>query len=58
MDYIGMSVNERIAVSGQAADFDTAVKEHDIEKVILILRSLNLEPEAVIPILNELGFTE
>jgi hypothetical protein len=39
--YSGMTVNERLYVSGLSNDFDNAVKENNIKKIIEILKELN-----------------
>lgn len=54
--YKGMSVNERLYVSGLMDAFDKAVKENDIEKVTDILKKVEITEESAInPILKELG---
>lgn len=58
MKYKGMTVNERLYVSGLMNEFDMAVKEKDIAKVKAILKSVELNEESVKPILLELGLME
>ncbi len=58
MKYKGMTVNERLYVSGLMDEFDKAVKEKDIAKVKAILKSVELNEESVKPILQELGMIE
>jgi len=57
--YKGMTVNERLYVSGLMDAFDKAVNESDIEKVIDILNKVEITDESVIkPILKSLGLIE
>ena len=57
--YKGMTVNERLYVSGLMDAFDKAVKESDIEKVIDILKKVEITDESAIkPILKSLGLIE
>ncbi|WP_286920159.1 hypothetical protein [Flavobacterium sp. UBA4197] len=53
--YLGMTVNERLYVSGQIEEFDKAVKEKDIDKVISILKSVELNEDSIQPILENLN---
>lgn len=54
--YRGMTVNERLYVSGLMEIFDRAVKENNVEKVIDILKKVEITEESSIkPILKELG---
>jgi len=57
MKYKGMTVNERLYVSGQMDAFDKAVKEKDVKKVIFILEVVELNEESIKPILKYLGFS-
>ncbi|MDO3624968.1 hypothetical protein [Mucilaginibacter sp. BT774] len=41
--YKGMTVNERLYVAGLMNEFDKAVDEKDIEKVISILKQVDLD---------------
>ena len=57
--YPGMTVNERLYVSGLMNKFDKAVKEKDVDEVISILKDVELTDEASInPILEQLGLTQ
>jgi hypothetical protein len=40
--YAGMTVNERLYVSGLIDDFDKAVSEKKRTKIILILKTVNI----------------
>lgn len=53
--YAGMTVNERLYVSGLLENFDKAVKERDIEKIISILKKIKLTDESINPILEQMG---
>ena len=53
--YTGMTVNERLYVSGNLPKFDNAVKERDVEKVVEILMQVELKGAAIEPILEQLG---
>ena len=56
--YAGMTVNERLDVSGLIKAFDKAVKKRDIETVVLILKRVELTDSSIQPILEQLGLTE
>jgi len=53
--YAGMTVNERLYVSGLMDEFDKAVEEGDIDRVRSILRDVELTEESIRPILERLG---
>ena len=53
--YAGMTVNERLYVSGLIDDFDEVVENNDIEKIRTILTEVELTKEAIKPILEEIG---
>ena len=53
--YAGMTVNERLYVSGLMDEFDEAVEKKDTEKVRAILKKVELTEESIKPILEELG---
>lgn len=55
MKYQGMTVNERLYVSGLMDAFDKAVKEKDIPKVKSILEDVELNEESIKPILKAFG---
>lgn len=57
--YAGMTVNERLYVSGLMNKFDKAVKEKNVDKVISILHEVELTDEKLInPILKQLGLLQ
>lgn len=53
--FSGMTVNERLYVSGLMDQFDKAVEERDIERVRSILSNVGLSEESIVPILETLG---
>ena len=53
--YAGMTVNERLHVSGLIDEFDKAVVEKDADEVIRILKEVELTDESIKPILEKLG---
>jgi molecular chaperone GrpE (heat shock protein) len=53
--YAGMTVNERLYVSGLMDEFDGAVKIRDTEKIRAILEKVELTEESIKPILEKLG---
>lgn len=57
--YKGMTVNERLYVSGLMNAFDKAVNEGNIETVIEILKKVEITEEyAIKPISKDLGLIE
>jgi hypothetical protein len=54
--YSGMTVNERLYVSGLIDEFDAAVQKKDAEKVQAILEKVELTEESIKPILEKLNF--
>lgn len=53
--YKGMTVNERLYVSGLLGEFDKAVEEKNINKVIEILKKVDLPLESINTILKALN---
>jgi len=53
--YAGMTVNERLYVSGLMDEFDKAVEGKNTERVRGILEKVELTEESIKPILEELG---
>ena len=53
--YAGMTVNERLYISGLMDEFDKAVKERDVERIRSILSNVELTEESIRPILEQLG---
>lgn len=58
MDYSGMTVNERLVVSGYYKKFDRAVKEKDRKTVVLILEQVGLNKSSINDILRKYKFDE
>jgi hypothetical protein len=58
MKYQGMTVNERLFVSGLINKFDKAVREKDINEVRIILSNVELDDKSINPILIHLGLIE
>ena len=56
--YAGMTVNERIYVSGLMAEFDKVVSEKKTAEVIRILKTVELGDDSVEPILRQLGLRD
>ncbi|MCB1948830.1 hypothetical protein [Nitrosomonas sp.] len=52
--YAGMTVNERLYVSGLMGEFDEAVEKKDADKVRSILEKVELTEESIKPILEKL----
>lgn len=52
--YSGMTVNERLYVSGLMDEFDEAVKNKNIDRVQSILKEVELTEESIKPILEKL----
>ncbi|HEY9192096.1 MAG TPA: hypothetical protein VIO81_04435 [Methyloversatilis sp.] len=52
--YAGMTVNERLYVSGLMDEFDKAVGERDIARIRSILTEVELPEESIQPILEQL----
>lgn len=53
--YKGMTVNERLYVSGFMDEFDKAVKDKDIDKIKSILKRVELTESSIKPILESYG---
>jgi hypothetical protein len=53
--YKGMTVNERLWVSGLSDEFDKAIKEKDVNKAIRILEKVELTKPNIDPILESHG---
>lgn len=56
MDYSGMTLNERLVVSGLLNEFKQAIKLKKREKVIWILQQLNIDKNSVNAVLKQYGF--
>lgn len=55
--YLGMTVNERLYLSGLMTDFDFYLKQKDVEKIINVLRKIELEESSISEIMNSLGLS-
>ena len=53
-EYAGMTVNERLYVSGLMDEYDEAVEKKDADKVRSILEQVELTEESIKPILEKL----
>lgn len=53
--YAGMTVNERLYVSGLMNEYDKAVKDKDAQRVRDILEKVDLTEVNIKPILEQLG---
>lgn len=54
-NYAGMTVNERLYVSGLMDKFDKAVDEKNVNEVVSILKAVELNDLSINPILEQLG---
>ncbi len=54
-NYAGMTVNERLYLSGLMDGFDEAVEEKNAVRVRSILEGTELTEEAIKPVLEQLG---
>lgn len=52
--YAGMTVNERLCVSGLIDEFDEAVEKENTKKIRAILEKVELTEESIKPILEKL----
>ena len=55
--YVGMTVNERLYVSGLMGEFDKAVKNKNTESIVSILKEVELTEESITDILLSLRLT-
>ena len=53
--YAGMTVNERLYVSGLMDEFDEAVEKKNTEKILCILEKVGLAEDSIKPILKKLA---
>ena len=56
--YAGMTVNERLYVSGLIDEFDEAVKSKSTEKIRAILEKVDLKEESIKQILESLELSD
>ena len=54
-EYTGMTVNERLYVSGLMEKFDKAIKEKNIDAIELIIKEVELNDLSIDPILEHFG---
>lgn len=52
--YVGMTVNERLYVSGLMSEFDEAVENENTKKIRAILEKVELTEESIKPIIEKL----
>ncbi|WP_295799256.1 hypothetical protein [Mucilaginibacter sp.] len=57
-NYGGMTVNERLWVSGLMEQFDSAVREKNADKIIKILKKVELTEPNITDILRQKGLIE
>jgi hypothetical protein len=53
--YSGMTVNERLYVSGHMDEFDIAVRRKDVERIKVLLRGVKLDEGSIKNILKAYG---
>jgi len=53
--YAGMTVNERLYVSGLMDEFDKAVRAKSTAEVVRILKEVGLSDDSIKPVLERLG---
>lgn len=53
--FSGMTVNERLYVSGLMSDFDSCLKKKDIKGIKSILRKVELDEKNILDIVIGLG---
>jgi hypothetical protein len=56
--YKGMTVNERLFESGLIHEFDKAIENKDADKVIFILKEVELTDDNIYPILKQFKLAE
>ena len=56
MDYSGMTLNERLYLSGKLEEFEHALSRKDKEKVLSILKMVEVREESIPFMMNEWGF--
>lgn len=52
--FSGMTVNERLYLRGLMDDFDSCLKQKDVEGIKAILRMVDLTEESIFDIINNL----
>lgn len=56
--YQGMTVNERLYISGLINNFDEAVSHKNVDLVISILKEVELTKDSIEPILKALNLSD
>lgn len=56
--YQGMTVNERLCISGLINNFDEAVSHKNVDLVISILKEVELTKDSIEPILKALNLSD
>jgi molecular chaperone GrpE (heat shock protein) len=56
--YTGMTVNERLYLSGLIDEFDKAVSERNVDEAVRILKKVELTEDNIKPILEKCGLYE
>jgi len=54
--YSGMTVNERLYVSGKIDEFDDAIEKKDVEKLKVILKEIEIDDASITSILEKYDF--
>lgn len=58
MKYKGMTVNERLYLSGYMSEFDIAIENNDINKIYKILKSVELDDDSIEQIVKHYGLID
>lgn len=58
IDFLGMTVNERLYVSGLIDSFYKAIRKRDTQKVIEILKKIEIGDDNIPPILKQNGLSD
>jgi hypothetical protein len=53
--YSGMTVNERLVLSGLLSEFDEAIAKKNLERIRRVLLAVELTEESIFPILERYG---
>jgi hypothetical protein len=55
MNYSGMTVNERLVISGLLKEFDKARKKKDSKELISLLKKIEIDESSINKILEKFG---